>query len=240
MQWHQKSPEEVLKELKTGKKGLSKQEAEQRLKQYGMNAIQEAKKESVLRLFLNQFANFLVIILIIAAAVSAALGELLDAAAILLIVIVNAIFGFVQERKAEKALEALKKISAPKTHVLRDGRIIEISTAELVPGDIATLEVGDKVPADCRILEERNLKIDESILTGESTPVMKSTEEIKKEKVAVADRKNMIFSGTTVVYGRCTSVVVATGQNTEFGKIASMLQIKDESTPLQKKLETLN
>lgn len=238
MEWHEKSAESVLTELGTSFNGLSQTEAEARLAKYGLNVIPEKKKESALQMFLSQFKNFLVIILIAAAVVSFFLGEALDGIAIIAIVILNAAFGFLQERKAEKTLDALKKISASKSKVLRDGDVKIIDSCNIVPGDIVVLEVGDRVPADCRIVEENNLRADESILTGESTASSKTSSALAG-KLAVPDRKNMLFSGTTIVYGRCKAVAVATGASSEFGKIASELQGKDDATPLQKKLEVL-
>lgn len=238
MEWFEKPVDEALKELQTDEKGLSEKEAEERLKKYGLNVLPEKKKATALQVFLEQFRNYLVIILIAAAVISFFVGEALDGSAIIAIVILNAAFGFLQERKAEKTLEALRKFAAPKTKVLRKGEITTIDSSHVVPGDILVLEVGDKIPADARIIELSNLKIDESVLTGESNPVEKELHELKG-KLAVADRKNMVFSGTTAVYGRCKAVVVGTGSTTEFGKIASALQGRDEPTPLQNKLEVL-
>ncbi len=238
MQWHEKSSGEIIRELHAHEKGLSQKDADQRLQIYGLNTIPEKKKIGAFRQFLEQFKNFLVVILIIAAAVALIVGEYVDAAAIFAIVIINSILGFLQERKAEKSLEALKKFAAPKSKVLRDGEITIIDSFNIVPGDILVLEVGDKVPADCRIVEETNLKADESVLTGESTPVVKTSEPLNGELV-IADRKNMLFSGTTVVYGRCRAIAVGTGAQTEFGKIASVLQERELQTPLQKKLGSL-
>ncbi|MBI4162167.1 MAG: calcium-transporting P-type ATPase, PMR1-type [Candidatus Aenigmarchaeota archaeon] len=236
--WHSLSIEETLKQLKSSADGLSDLEASARIKEYGQNKLQEAKKKSKISLFLNQFRNFLVVILIIAGIVSFAVGEIIDAAAIFAIVILNSILGFVQENKAEHSLEALKKMTAPKTVAVRNGKKIVVDSVLLVPGDIIYLEAGSKVPADARILEEMNLKIDEAVLTGESKPARKSLDNVKSES-ALADRKNIIFSGTTVVYGRCTAVVIETGMKTEFGKIAEKLSEPDESTPLQLRLESL-
>ena len=238
MEWYEKDPDKVIKELHTSKKGLSQEEAALRLQKYGPNVLPERKKVTSFQQFLEQFKNFLVIILIIAAVVAFAVGEYLDGAAIIAIVILNALFGFIQERKAEKSLEALKKFAAPKSKVVRNEEIKIVDSSSIVPGDVLVLEVGDKVPADCRAIEETNLKVDESVLTGESTPVVK-TIEAQRGKLAVADRKNMLFSGTTVVYGRCHAVVVGTGNQTEFGKIAQVLQERETETPLQKKLEVL-
>ena len=228
----------VYQKLDSQAKGLTQFEANIRLNKFGPNEIAAEKKVSDWVLFFQQFKNFLVFILIVAAIISAILGEFLDAGAILAIVIINSILGFYQERKAEQAVEALKKLAAPKATVIRDGETKIIPATEVVPGDVILLKVGDRVPADARIVEELNLKCDESALTGESTPVEKAMDVIKKD-VAVAERTNMIFSGTIVVYGHCKAIVVETGMSTEFGKIAKMLEVEDEQTPLQKRLETL-
>ncbi len=226
---------EIYKKLDSNEKGLGEEEAKKRIWQHGYNEIEEKKKAPSWVLFLNQFKSFLIAILIIAAIISVVLGELIDAVVISIIIVLNAILGFVQERKAEHALEALKKISAPNAEVVRNGDIKKIPARELVPGDVIVLKAGDKIPADCRIVEEMNLKTDESILTGESLPVRKHANRIDRE-VQLPERKNMLFSGTTVVYGRCKAVIIATGMKTEFGKIASMLQVGEEQTPLQKNL----
>ncbi len=236
-EWYKMSASDALKALETNAKGLRETEAKARLQKYGFNELQEKKKTPSWMLFLNQFKDVLVIILIAAALISSVLREFLDAFVIIIVIILNAILGFVQERRAENALEALKKISAKKTQVLRDGKTEIIDSKEIVPGDIIILNVGDKVPADCRILEEFNLKVDESVLTGESVPVSKSIDVLNKDS-PVAERRNMLFSGTSVVYGHCTAAVTETGMRTEFGKIANILQQEEEvKTPLKQKLE---
>ncbi len=235
--WHRLEINEVYTKLSTSEQGLNDKEAEKRLQQYGYNELKEKKKVTSLQLFINQFKNFLIFILIIAMLVSLFLGEIIDAVAIGTILMLNAFFGFYQERKAEHALEALKKIAAPKAKVVRAGQTKFLPARELVPGDIILLEVGDKVPADARIVEELNFKIDESVLTGESIAVKKTA--VKVSKDAIPDRKNIAFSGTTVVYGHCKAVVIATAMETEFGKIAKVLQEAEEMTPLQKRLESL-
>ena len=236
-EWYKMSAADALKALETNAKGLRATEAASRLQKYGLNELQEAKKTPSWVLFLNQFRDILVIILIAAAIISAVLREFLDAFVILIVIVLNAIFGFVQERRAENALEALKKLSSQKARVLRDGKTEIIDSKELVPGDIIILNVGDKVPADCRVIEEFNLKVDESVLTGESVPVSKNIDTIKND-APVAERRNMLFSGTAIVYGHCTAVAVETGMRTEFGKIASILQQEDQAkTPLKQKLE---
>ncbi len=234
---HSATFEQVLKELKTSKQGLADNEAKARLEKYGPNQLKEKKGESNLRKFLNQFNNLLVIILIAATIVSIAIGEDLDAAVIFSIVILNAILGFAQEYKAEKALEALKKLSSPTADVIRYGKTHRISASEVVPGDILVISEGDKIAADVRLIESISLKVNEASLTGESVPVAKIITPLKKEAV-VADRKNMCFMGTNAVFGHGLGVVVGTGMKTEFGKIAELLQSTEEKqTPLQESLE---
>lgn len=212
--------------------GLSSAQAKELLVRNGANEITQKPRDSAFAIFLSQFANILVILLIVAASASLFLGNLLDGIFILLIVFLNAIFGFVQEFKAEKAIEALKKMAVSKVRVERDGSEIEIDSRELVSGDLIVLEEGDKVPADCRLAEALHLEINEASLTGESIPVEKN----------IGDQdKSDIYLGTIVAKGRCRAKVVETGMNTKFGKIASSLSaIKDESTPLQKKLEQMS
>jgi len=240
--------EEVLATLKTSPEGLSQEEAEKRLEQYGPNELRAGKKRSVLLLFLRQFKSFLILILLIAVGLSLATGwvktggnlmaaheELVDAITITAIVIACAILGFVEEYRSERALELLREMAAPTARVIRDGEERVIPARELVPGDIVVLHMGDKVPADLRLIEEANLRMNEAVLTGESTPVDKETYPLPAD-TPLSDRINMAFSGTTVVYGRGKGVVVATGMNTEFGKIAALVEeIKEEVTPLEKR-----
>lgn len=227
----------VLGELQSTEHGLTQKEAEERVKRYGYNELEEGKKISILTTFLNQFKDFLMLILTIAIILSLLIGETADAVVIGIILFASGVLGFVQEYKAEKSLELLKKMSSPKVRVIRDGAEKIMDTGELVPGDVILLEVGDKTPADCRILKSYNLSIDESVLTGESVPVSKTSETLP-ENLPLAERKNLVFSGTVVTFGRGVCVVYATGMNTEFGKIAKMLQsVKKEMTPLQKNLE---
>ena len=189
---------------------------------------------------MRQFANFLVIILIIAAVVSLALGEWIDAVAILVIVVLNAVVGVVQESKAEEALAALKKMSAPNAQVVRDGHQVSIPSAELVPGDIVMLEAGNYVPADMRLVETVNLKVEEASLTGESVPVEKEARALLVEDIPLGDRTNSAFMSTLISYGRGKGIVTGTGMNTEIGRIAEMLQsYEEEATPLQIKLDEL-
>lgn len=216
--------------------GLTQKEAEYRLQRTGKNQITHEEKISKLKIFTQQFKNPLIYILLAAIVISVIIKEFLDASVILAIVLLNSILGYYQEYKAEKALELLKKISAPTARVLRNKRIRIIQAKDVVPGDILILETGDKIPADARLLTISNLQTNESILTGESTPVTKTTKAISK-KVPMADQTNMVFAGTIVSYGRARAVVTATGNKTEFGRIAfSLKEIKEETTPLQKKL----
>jgi Ca2+-transporting ATPase len=233
--------EEILSLLKTDiEKGLSKEEAKERLKIYGFNELPEKKQKSIFLRIYEQIKSFLVLILIFSAIISIFLGELIDSIAIIAIVIINAFIGIYQEINAEKSLKALKKLSSPKTKVIRDGKIVFIPTREVVPGDIVVLETGDKVGADLRIVEQKNLKVEEAFLTGESFPVEKNESEILRDDLPIHDRKNIVFSGSTVVYGRGKGVVFATGVNTEIGKIGKSLQeIEEEKTPLEVKLDQL-
>lgn len=239
--------QEVLAELKSTGEGLSVAEAEKRLAETGKNKLKEGKKTPLILRFLQQFANPMIIILLAAAAVSLgtaiyAKESFADVIIILAVVLLNAVLGVVQESKAEKAIAALQAMSAATSKVLRDGRIDVIKSEDLVPGDVILLEAGDAVPADCRILECASLKVEESALTGESVPVNKTAEKLTAEKdVSLGDRKNMLYMGSTAVYGRGRAVVVGTGMNTEMGKIAGALEsAKDEATPLQKKLNGLS
>jgi Ca2+-transporting ATPase len=229
--------EESLKQLDTNEKvGLKSLEADTRLRKYGFNQITHKKKLNPLKLFFQQFINPLIYILLAAVVISLVIQHYIDAIVIMIIVILNAILGFSQEYKAEKALELLKKMAAPHARVLRHGHTKIIEASKLVPGDILLLETGDKVPADARIIEAINLKVNEAVLTGESVAKEKNTSAIKKEAI-LADQLNMLFAGTVVSYGRGKAVVTSTGDHTEFGKIAESLhRIEDEVTPLQRKL----
>ncbi|MEM2109903.1 MAG: HAD-IC family P-type ATPase, partial [Candidatus Odinarchaeota archaeon] len=239
-EWYSMKEEELYKELKTSPTGLSKEEAKKRLLEYGTNELQRLKRKSKIKLFIEQFKNVLIIILLVAALISVILGEILDAAVIGVIVVLNAVIGFIQEYKAEKAIEALKEMAAPQTIVIRDGKETPIPAKELVPGDIILIDTGDRLPADVRLIEASGLKIDESSLTGESTPVKKNIEPIKNGLVTLAERANMGFSGTVVTSGYGKGIVTATGMSTEIGQIATMIQEEeDKETPLQRKLDTL-
>jgi P-type Ca2+ transporter type 2C len=233
--YYTKPISEVFSALGTSDKGLTEEEAAKRLKEYGPNELKEGKKISPLKIFLSQFADFIVWILIAAIAISMFLGEWVESIVILIILIINAVIGFMQEYRAEKAIEALKKLAGLKADVLRDGQKKNVDAAYLVPGDIIFLEVGDKIPADSRLVEAHNLSVMESSLTGESTPVGKELKELSK--VALAERINMVFSGTIIVQGRATALVTATGMQTEIGRIATLIQAAEEElTPLQIKL----
>jgi len=235
--WHSMKVEEVLSSLKAKPDGLGSEEVERRLREFGYNELQERKKVTALQIFLGQFKDIFVIMLLIAIAISFLIGETIDAATIAAIVILNSIVGFVQEYRSEKAMEAMKKLTAPKARVLRDEDEVIIPAREVVPGDIVFLEPGDRIPADGRLLEVVNLKTDEAVLTGESTPVNKEVGFLD-EKTSVADRKNSVFMGTHTTYGRGKAIVTSTGMNTEFGKIAEMVQtMREEETPLKQKLE---
>jgi len=239
MKYHAQTKQEVLKGLHSSEKGLTNEEVELRIKKSGLNEIREGKKISPIKIFLSQFKSFIVGILLIAVIISLAINEYIDAAVIAVILILNATMGFVQEYKAEKSIEALKKMASLKAIVIRDGKEKQIDAKELVPGDIIILETGEKIPADARLLEIINLQTQEAALTGESLPIKKE-ERIIRENAPVADRKNMIFSGTIITKGRGKAIVASTGMNTEIGKIATMIQeSKVELTPLQKKLKVL-
>jgi len=237
MSWHVKAVDVVTNELKTSLKGLSSDEAAARLAEYGPNELQEKKKRTPLAMILDQFKDLLIIILLFAAIIAGIVGEPVDALAILAIVILNAVIGFIQEHKAEKAIEALRMMAAPMATAVRDGCACSVPASELVPGDVVILEAGKIVPADMRLVEAATLKAEEATLTGESIPVEKGVEALQDEKSPIGDRTNMVYSGTSISYGRGVGVVVATGMNTELGKIAHMLQEeKDIRTPLQHRL----
>jgi P-type Ca2+ transporter type 2C len=221
-------------------KGISQAEAAARLEIYGRNELEERARATWLQLLLAQFQSFLIILLIVAAIISLVLGEVIDASAILAIVILNAVLGVVQESKAEQALAALKKMAAPLAVVLREGQKKSIPSAELVPGDMVLLEAGNYVPADLRLVETVNLKVDEASLTGESVPVEKNAEAALEEDAPLGDRRNSAFMSTLITYGRGKGVVIHTGMSTQIGHIAEMLQsYEDEATPLQQKLDQL-
>jgi len=227
----------VFEELGVSESGLSSQEAEERLKKYGENELEEKEKVSILRLFISQFTSILIVILIIASIISVLLGELIDATVILFTVFLAGILSFVQEYQAEKAIELLRSLTSPEATVIRDGVEKEIPSKKLVPGDIILLQTGDRIPADARVIKGFNLKTDESSLTGESVPVQKSTEVLPSE-TPESDRVNMVYTGTSVAYGRGSAIVTATGMNTTFGELAGLLgTIERSRTPLQESLD---
>jgi len=240
MIWHLMDPPQVLKELNTDPlSGLTSEEVKSRLEKYGYNELKKEERVSPYALFINQFKNTLIIILLIATVLSILIGEVLDAAIIGLIVIFSAVLGFIQEYKAERALEALNKMLSPTITVLREGKEEEIPAKDLVPGDILILEAGDKIPADARLIEVHSLKCDEASLTGESLPVKKDINPLQKD-IPISDRKNTVFAGTILTYGRGKAVVTSTGMNTEFGKIAGEVTAADpKKTPLEKRTDEI-
>ncbi len=236
--WHSMDIEECLRSLQSSPKGLSSEEAEKRLREYGPNELVERKRISPFKIFLNQFKDIFIAMLLIATAISFLVGESIDAITISTIVVLNAIVGFIQEYRSEKAMEAMKKLTAPKARVLRDGRETLILAREVVPGDILLLEAGDRVAADARLIEVVDLRTNEAVLTGESTPVNKEIVAIDSD-APVSDRRNMVFMATHVIYGRGKAVVTSTGMKSEFGKIAEMVQaVEEKETPLKLKLES--
>jgi len=235
--YHLLSAEEVFLEKKSSPQGLSSAEAEARLLEYGPNELVEKAKKTPLAMFFDQFKDFMIVVLMAAAVIAGFTGEASDTIAIAVIVILNAVIGFVQEFRAEKAMAALKKMAAPDALVLRDGTPAMKPASTLVPGDVVLLDAGKIVPADLRLTEAIQLKIEEAALTGESVPAEKHTSSLKDKGLPIGDRRNMAYKGTSVTYGRGTGVVVATAMETEIGKIARMLQEEEEvKTPLQKRL----
>ncbi len=238
--WYQLSTEETLKKLGSKRSGLTAAQVEEKLLEYGPNQLEGKKKTSPILVFLQQFLNPLIYVLLVAAIITAVVGHYLDTWVILGALILNAVIGFVQEIRAEQAMEALLRMAAPKASVRRDGIVREIPAHELVPGDILIFEVGDKIPADARLLDVSNFKTNEATLTGESVSVDKYSKALHGE-LPVAERKNMVFMGTIITYGRATAVVAKTGMATEMGKIASGIrEVKREPTPLQKSVSRLS
>lgn len=239
-EWHALSTEAVLKHLEVHEEGLTTAEAEARLSQYGPNQLREAPRPGFLSLLWDQLNNFVVILLIVASIISALLGDYVEAAAIMAIVVLNSVLGIIQEQRAEQALAALQKLAAPDAQVIRDGSRRSIPAYNLVPGDIVFLEAGNFIPADLRLLEAINLRVEEASLTGESLPVQKNAATVLEKNVPLGDRKNTAFMGTVVNYGRGHGVVTSTGMNTQLGLIATMLQsVESEETPLQRRLDQL-
>ena len=238
--WHARTVEEALAALRTGPGGLSAAEAAHRLGEFGPNRIHEQKRVSLINLFFDQFRNFMVVVLLAATLVSGLLGELSDAVTIIVIVLANAVLGFVQEWKAERSLASLRRLTAPTAQVYRDGRPEVWPAQSLVPGDVIVLAAGDRVAADARIMVAQDLSLEEASLTGESTPVAKGIRPLPAEGAALGDRVNMAYMGTTVVRGRGLAVVVATGMDTEMGRIAHLIQTSEETeTPLERRLNQL-
>jgi len=239
--WHTLSIEEVAEELNTDiEKGLSKEEVARRQSLYGKNTLPEKPPATFLKVFLSQFKEFLTIILLVATFISLLLGEVKDAIAIFVIVIINALLGSIQEFKAEKTLSSIKALTNPSVKVIREGKIEEVSLEDLVPGDIVILEEGEKIPADIRFIETNNIQIDESILTGESIAVRKDASFVGSEDLDLGEQYNMGFKGTYIIAGKGLGIVVGTGENTALGRIAKLLsEMKEEPTPLQRELERL-
>lgn len=241
MEWYNKSSENVLSELESSGEGLSSNKASERLLEYGRNELKQEAKTPFIKKLLTQILDPMIIILILASVVSAVVGEVVDAVIIIAIVLINTILSLYQEGKAEAAIEALQKMSSPKAKVIRDKKQIELDSTELVPGDYVILETGDIVPADLRLVESANLKIDESSLTGESVPVEKDSSAIYEGKMEIGDRENIAYSSTIISYGRGAGVVIETGAKTEIGKIATSISSPEqEQTPLQKRLAGLS
>ena len=239
-EWHALNTQQVLEHLRVEGDGLTSAEAKRRLEQYGPNQLKEAPRPTFLHMLWEQLNNFVVILLIVASVISALLGDYVEAAAIMAIVVLNSILGIVQEQRAEEALAALKKLAAPDAQAVRDGRRVSVPSYELVPGDLVFLETGNFIPADIRLLEAVNLRIEEASLTGESLAVQKNAATVLDRDVPLGDRKNTAFMGTVVSYGRGRGVVTSTGMRTQLGLIASMLQnVETEETPLQRRLDQL-
>jgi Ca2+-transporting ATPase len=236
--WHSKTIEQTFEAVRSGSEGLTEEEAGHRLAKYGFNEIEQGRSVSALWLFLSQFKSVLVIILLVAIGLSAYLGHTVESIVIAVIVLFAVFLGFFQEYRAERAMEALQQMAAPTASVLRGGKFVEIPARYLVPGDIVRLQTGNRIPADLRLIESVNLQIDEAPLTGESTPVEKRTAALDDPQLAIGDRSNMGFAGTAVTYGRGQGVVVATGMETEFGRIVGLLRgAEQRETPLQKSLD---
>ncbi len=236
--WHTQTGEEAFAQLQSQPAGLSSPEAASRRQQYGPNEIQAAKRVSPWEILLEQFKNVLILILLGATVISLFLGHGVESIVIAVIVLFAVVLGFVQEYRAERAIEALRQMAAPTTSVLRDGTEVRIPSRELVPGDVIVLHTGDRVPADARLVEAVNLQVEEAALTGESVPVEKHAQALAEEDLQVGDRKNMVYAGTAITYGRGRALVAATAMQTEFGKIAQMLQsVETGRTPLQQNLD---
>lgn len=236
MNWHTRSLQEIHELTGSGMHGLSTEQAERRLREQGPNELHQARRQPAFMMFINQFRDFMILILLAAAVIAGMVGHASDTIIILIIVLLNAILGFIQEYRAEKALEALKKLASPEATVLRDGERKIVKAEELVNGDLVILEAGDIIPADLRIAESFSLKVDESTLTGESVTVDKTEETLLEPGLAIGDRVNMLYKTTLVTNGRASGIVVATGMHTEIGMIAKLLEEKSTATPLQKRM----
>ena len=238
--WHQMDRETLFRELDSSADGLSAKEVVGRLERYGTNELEERGLRSPLSVLASQFTEIMVVVLLIAAVISFLIGETTDAIMIMIIVVLNAILGFTQEYRAERAMAALKQLSVPTVRVRREGHVREVAATNLVPGDIVLLEAGARVPADARVIESVNLRVEEAALTGESVPVEKITTPLQGDHIQVGDRRNSVFMGTAITYGRGAAMVVETGMRTELGKIADMLQqVTEEKTPLQRRMAEL-
>ena len=236
MDFELKTKEEVIEELSSNINGLTNNEVNKRLLIYGKNVLPKEKKDSIYKIFISQFANAITIILVLTCIFSFLVNEIVDGIAIIFIILLDVIMGTVQEYKAKKSAEALSNMIKVKTKVLRNGKEVVIDSEELVVGDIFYLESGDKVSADARIIECNNLTVNESMLTGESTSVLKTSNKLK-EKNSNADKSNIIYAGTSVITGRAKCIVISVGRNTEIGKIAStVIDTKKEESPLNKKM----
>ncbi len=239
--YHSKNIEDIEKELQVSSKGLSKKEVLERSQKYGRNILPQKEQDSILKTFLNEFKDPMIILLLVAIIISFIAGEVIDAVTILFIILIDAIMGTYQEKKANNTAEALAKLVATKAKVIREGKILSIEAEDLTIGDYVILESGDKIVADMRIIESHNLMIDESILTGESVPVNKNNELISKKTIPIAEQSNMVFSGTTVITGRAKGIVVGIGLQTEIGKIAdSINKAGEEKSPLTIRVEKLS
>ncbi len=236
MNWHVLPEKKIFELLDSSRKGITSTRSEQLLAEYGPNVLEEARKKPLWKMFLRQFTDFMILVLVAAAVVAGVVGDITDTIVILVIILTNAVIGFVQEYRAEKAMDALKKMAANTATVVRDGETVQVEAAQLVPGDVLLLEAGNVVPADTRLFEVHTLQVAESSLTGESHPVDKDQASLSKENIPLGDRINMVYKGTNITHGRATGIVVATGMNTELGNIARMLQEEDTETPLQKRL----
>ena len=240
-QWHVQTVEETFQAVQSSPRGLTDDQAGKRLQEHGPNELEQGESKTLLDIFLEQFADLMIWVLIGAAVISGIVGEWIDAGIILIVVILNAVLGTVQESKAERALEALKAMTTPTANVIRNGNVSQIPARQLVVGDIVLLEAGDSIPADLRLIEAAALKAEESALTGESVPVDKTPPALSDPKLGIGDRTNMLYMGTNVTYGRGTGVVIATGMDTQMGAIAAQLaSTEKEITPLQRKLNQIS